>query len=136
MRVHSFEKWLLTNHQGVVLHRLQDSTSFRGTKNRSKQPGDYVGIVDSCPLLVEVKETVNSSVYMSKIQKSHQVEALLEWHNAGGIAGYLIMLWGTNTVLWLPIQKFKDFVLVNKDSNLKKQKFPHISLKELVQNEI
>lgn len=128
----NFEKWLEKNHQGVLLHKMQDSTSFRGAKNSVKVPADFVGIIDGRPLMIECKETISDKIYVSQFKKDHQVEALEQWCNSGGIAGYIIMLWKINSVFWIPISKLNSLVIVNKDTLLTRQMFPYIRLQELI----
>ena len=69
------------------LHRLYDTRSTGANNFIPQQPGDFYGVVDHIPVLLEAKATVmghKSELYCARMFESHQRGAATLWAMAGG----------------------------------------------------
>ena len=73
--------------------RLYDTKSFQKISKMAmaiKQAGDFYGIVDGHPLLIECKQTHNLTSYNFDYIDQHQFNSLIEFQEAGGLSYFFL----------------------------------------------
>ena len=76
---------------GAVAHRFTDTASMRFIKGYSlNQPGDFMYLNNGRAFLFECKSVKNKTSFECRYLKEHQLESMIRWEDAGGIA-YLLL---------------------------------------------
>jgi len=85
----SLKEW--KDETGGFVHRFNDSGYWVGRKRMSvPQPADFMLIHNGTPLMLELKSSRHEPSFPIGNIREHQLDSLIDFKCAGGIAGFLI----------------------------------------------